>query len=413
MLRRFDMPRAVLLAILGLVVGTSAATWAAFSASTSTPANSFSAAASFITCSTLNPTWVTGVEHGVVSTSGGGLFDYVQNATADSTVRRTGSYSLRITSPSGSTGYAGKLSGGNVLVMRFAMRFASLPPGDVSSFAGTYVSAGSNLMLGYRASDQRLTLSYGGTSPAASSMTVSAGTWYVVELRAQLGSNPRTGDWRVDGVAQPSVSSAEAPTTNTIAAFGSIVGSDVFTVNLDDIVASSAASDYPMGDGRVHALRPDGIAAHDTPGNFRHEDGTQINANSWQRLRDVPMSSTADSVQQRTTGATSYLGFTFENPAHDCVRAVSGVKAYRATSGGGGVNVGRTDILDGSTARTIFGGDMSGTALQYKSSVISPAAADWTKAAVDGLITRLGYSTDVNPVPSWEALMLEYETLDP
>lgn len=401
-----------LLALLsaGLLAGAVGGSYAAFSSSASNAGNTFSAATSFVSCTGTNPSWVTGIEHGVASVSGGGLFDYLQNSNVDSSVKRSGSYSLRINSTAGANAYAGKLAGGSTLVMRFALRFASLPPGDVASLAGTYVSAGSNLQLGYRASDQKLTLSYGGVSPVASSMTISAGTWYVVELKAELGSNPRTGQWRVDSIAQPSVSSAEAAASNFIAAFGTIVSTDVFTINVDDVFVSSTSSDYPLGDGKVLGLSPNAVDSHSNPGNFRDHAGSTIGANTWTLLDDVPMDSTADGVEQRTSSGTSYLGFGFADPFESCVRAVSGVMAYRAMTGGGGANSGRTDLLDGSTERTIYNGDMSGTALQYKSAVVTPTDEQWSQNAVNALIARLGHATDVNPVPRWESLLLEYET---
>ena len=409
-MRRGSHRHILVLVALGVAVGASAGSYAAFSNSTGSSGNTFSAAATFASCTGISPTWVTGVEHGVLSTSGGGLFDYEQSATVDSSVKRTGAYSLRIHSPAGTSAYAAKLSGGSTLVMRFALRFASLPAGDVSSLASTYATAGSNLVLGYRASDQRLTLGFTGGSPVAGSTAVTAGTWYVIDMKAELGSNPRTGEWQVDGTAQPGVSSTEAAGGNFLAAFGTLAGTDVFTVNIDDVVASASAADYPIGNGAVRALSPNGVDTHNNPGNFANDAGGSIGATAWSRLDEIPMDSTADGVEQTSSSGTSYLGFAFADPAQSCVRAVSGVMAYRAMSGGGGANSGRTDILDGTTERTIYNGDMRGTDLQYRSAVISPTDPEWTQAAVSGLIARLGHSTDVNPVPRWESLLLEYES---
>jgi hypothetical protein len=50
---------------------------------------------------------------------------------------------------------------------------------------------------------------------------------------------------------------------------------------------------------------------------------------------------------------------------------------------------------------------MSETTLTYASAVVTPAAAPWTQAAVNGLLTRIGYAGDANPDPYWDGLMLE------
>lgn len=398
------------LAAAGVLAGAVGGTVAAFSAGTSSSGNTFSAAASFSSCTGTSPStgWLTGMEHGVASTAGGGLFDYLLAASVDSTTARTGSYSLRLNAVAGSNAYAGKLVSGSSLVMRFALRFPSLPSADVTMLAGTYVSTGSNLQLGYKAAEQKLSLAWAGTGTVLADAPVEAGRWYVIDLHANVGASPRTGHWRIDGVAQPTASSAEAATSNVIAALGSFVSTDNYTVHYDDIAASASASRYPIGDGRIHLLRPDGIASHSGPENFRHEDGTAIDANSWSRLSDVPMSSTAGNLQQRTPSSGSYLGFTFENPTHSCIRAVSAIVAYRSAANP--ANNAKTSIIDGSAERTIFAGDMSDTVLTYKSQTIPSSEPLWSRNAVDGLIGRIGYASDVKSVPYWDALLLEYET---
>ena len=55
---------------------------------------------------------------------------------------------------------------------------------------------------------------------------------------------------------------------------------------------------------------------------------------------------------------------------------------------------------------------MSQTALQYKSAVVKPAGLSWTQAAVNGLLARVGYSTDSTPNPYWDAIVLEAAVTD-
>ena len=79
---------------------------------------------------------------------------------------------------------------------RFAVRLASLPTAT-SNLA--YIDSGTDLLFRYDASSQRLQLVLG-TSTATSATTVSAATWYMIDLRYDLSGNLHLGDWRVDGV---------------------------------------------------------------------------------------------------------------------------------------------------------------------------------------------------------------------
>jgi hypothetical protein len=117
------------------------------------------------------------------------------------------------------------------------------------------------------------------------------------------------------------------------------------------------------------------------------------------------MTSTADYVRQQVNGGTSYLEFTLENTGETCIRDVSAVLAYHSATNT--TNNGKASVFDGGTESSIFSGDMSNTAIQYKSAIVTPTTAPWSQAAVDGLDARVGFSTDVSPNPYWDAVILE------
>lgn len=396
------------LCVLGLAVGAGGATWAAFSSSTSTPSNSFSAASSFCSGSAYSPTWLTGFEAGVASSAGTGLYDIGLNASIDSSIKRSGSYSAKLTA-SGTGAYIAKAVGGAAnATFRFAVRFETLPSADVV-IAGLTAAAGNGLNLGYRNSDKKLTLRWGTGTLAASTNAIAASTWYVIDLRASLGANPRTADWRVDGTTETSVSSAE--TASVIAYIGpGTSGADSYTAYYDDILLTTSSSDYPIGAGSVLALEPDGVGTHNNSGNFREEDNTAIDSSSWNRLDEVPLNSTSDSVRQTTASNTSYLVFTFNDTSASCIKAVSGLVAY--TSATTGTNAGKTSVFNGSTENVIYSGNMAAaTTLRYASAAVAPSGStSWTTSAVNGLTARVGYSSDISPIPDWEALQLNYES---
>lgn len=368
----------------------------------------------FIPCPTPSPTRVTGFEYGAVSQSGGGLFSNVNGAavTADNTVSRTGSYSLRIADPTGANHSARIAAAGGVAVIRLYLRLTSpLPTADVRDLFSVDLAAGDDVLVGYQtAGGGRLTIRFGtGGAVTAASSTISAATWYRLDLRVVANTSPRTANWQIDDVTQTSpVAPAQAGTTINTVRFGSTRSADVYTANYDDVMISATSGDYPIGSGTVVALRPNGMGTSATPGSFRNNDGSNIDANTYTRLDDDPMTSLTTYVRQQTIGAAAYVELTMDDTGANCVVGVSGVLAYHAQTAT--TDNGKTSFFDGGTERIVFSGDMSETTAFYKSAIVAPAAANWTPSAVNGLRARIGYSGDVTPNPYWDSLLLEVAT---
>ncbi|MDP9336137.1 MAG: hypothetical protein M3Q30_22895, partial [Actinomycetota bacterium] len=59
----------------------------------------------------------------------------------------------------------------------------------------------------------------------------------------------------------------------------------------------------------------------------------------------------------------------------------------------------------------VYSGGMSGTTTnQYLIvAVAPPTATTWSPTELNGLVMRIGYSTDASPTPQWHALAIEYE----
>jgi hypothetical protein len=360
-------------------------------------------------CPTLSPVVVTGFEHGTVSAAGGGIFSAVSGSgvSADATVTRTGNYSLKVVDGSGASSAAIAVGSG-AAVARIDIRLASLPSSNVTALLKLDAASGNDLQLGYQASSRRLTLRFANRPVTLASSTVAAGTWYRIDLRLVVSTNPRTADWEIDGVPQTPITQNGGTSTVSTLRLGSTVGADDFTANYDDVVVSSAGGDFPIGDGSVEGLRPDGLGTSAGPNSFRNDDATVIDGTTPQRLSDDPMTSQAEYVAQQTVGPADYVEVTFDDTSSRCIVGVSALLSYHAA--GSSANRGTTRIFDGATERTVFSGDMSVTALQYASAIVAPATAPWTKAAVNGLVARIGYSSDVNPLPYWDGLLLEIAT---
>jgi len=300
------------LAIWSVSAVAAGVAYAAFSATTSNSGNSFSAAASFpATCPSVTPNYLSGFESGAVSAvttglPGTGLFDEVHTVggtpTAQSTVKRNGDYSLRVAKNNAGASYVLRVLGGTTGVERVAVRFATLPSTDLDRFMGMGITAGNSLRIGYIASSNKLEVHFANGTKVAASSTVTAGAWHVIELNLNVGADPRTADWRVDGVDQTAASSAEAASTLASVWWGSVNPGDVFTANYDDVLVSTTPADYPLGDGKVLALRPNSSTGTSV---FSNDDGTPVNATSHTRLDDNPMVSTTDNVYQNAISGTS------------------------------------------------------------------------------------------------------------
>jgi chitodextrinase len=355
-------------------------------------------------CGRSSAVWLTGMEHGVVSTAGGGIFSTLTGVpTADNTIARTGAYSLQIADASASSAVRAlrTFTASGVVVTRFAVRL-SAPPSVTSNLA--YIDSGTDLVFRYNATSQRFELVLG-TSIATATTTVSPATWYLIDLRYNLSANLNLGDWRVNGVTQTQVSRSATPATANGFGMGATENPSVYTANYDDIVVSSQPTAYPLEDSRIVGLVPNSMGTSAGTGNFQNNDGTAIGANSWQRIDEAPMTSNADYVRQQANSGTSFLEFGLEDTPETCIRDISAVLGYHAARSA--ADNGKTSIFDGATETVIFSGDMSQTALQYKSAIVTPAAATWSQAALSGLVARVGYSTDSSPNPYWDSIIAE------
>ncbi|MEX2012126.1 MAG: hypothetical protein WEF51_07830 [Chloroflexota bacterium] len=365
-------------------------------------------------CPTVAPIWLTGFEHGAVSASGGGLFDTVvtvggTNVTAPAAAARTGGYGLRVqTTDIFSFGYARKNTTGAVRVARLSIQLPTLPvPATTDADLALFnASTGSALKILYQGSSQKLALRIGTGTPVEMSGTFSAGTWYSFDVRYNVSTNPRRAEWQLDGVAQTDVTSAEATATSVSSVQ---LGADSGTSSnmyFDDVMVSSTSADYPIGELSIDALALNGMGVSVNPPSFQHNDNTAISATTYTRLDETPMTSLVDYIKQVTANVNRYIEMTFADTTEECIRGVSAVLAYHGSATA--ANTGKTSIFVGATERIVYSGAMNVTALAYKSLVVSPITAPWTQAALNGLLVRVGYSTDINPLPYWDAVLLEY-----
>ncbi|HEV3001768.1 MAG TPA: hypothetical protein VGW75_13585 [Solirubrobacteraceae bacterium] len=375
--------------------------------------------------------WMTGMEHGRTGTGGGGIWysgsDAGGAALADSSVVRSGDYSLRL-SPSGAASYRGNVvEMCPIMTVRFAIRLDSAPAADVTELFSVYTSENTSqngprgaLQLGYDAASGALKARARPGDWQVASTQVVPGAWHVIDLRYDVSTTTNRVDWRVDGVDQAVATGPEAASTVNQFFFGTTFA-ETFTANYDDMMLAIApAGDpawYPYGDGQIYALEPDAMGSSSGPGSFREGNAFgrwSLNSGSWYALADHPIVPDGSFVEQTATAKTRYAEVTFGNTLEATVRAVGAVVTFdpqntRST------NHGRTAIVVGGTEQTIHDANMAhpDAFLWTKAAVVKKPAGGWTADLVNALRGRVGYSADASPMPRWNSLLVEYEVKRP
>ncbi len=355
---------------------------------------------------------LTGFEHGrrgfhvsTVMAQGSGVS---YDATA-----RTGAYALKVAAnKSNSYGWFmwSEKPVPTSATVRFALRLDQLPSANVTQLFGmdTYESPRSTLRLGYDASSQRLKLTHRSAYTNSTSTIVGgqveAGQWYVVDLKWNTSTALQTAEWALDGATQGTTTVRSYRTEALYNVYLGTNAYDTFTARYDDLVMTGTSADYPIGDGGVHALRPN--ATPSASSQMRDDDGTAVDASSWQRLDDANALQATDFVKQVTASSSASARIEFADTDASCIRAVRG---YGWTHDQGkGTNTARLVISDGVRETLVKDGNWSGAGSRDYSALVVPPGG-WTAEAVNGLFSRFGFSTDVSPAPLLDGVMLEYE----
>jgi hypothetical protein len=397
---------------VGGVVGV---TRAAFSTTTSNSGNALQAAANFCpTTGVSGAEMIDGFELGRITgaTASSAFFSAANsaNVTADSAVARYGTYSLKIVANGVATN-AQRIFTATTTVedVRFAIRFASLPSADVEVMRMGPAS-GAALQLMYHTSTHKLALQFSTGASIEEAASVVAGTWYLVEVKLDMTTSTWSGAWYVDEVAQTGRTVSGTAGTTAYQLFLGTTLANTYTANYDDVAVMASASNFPLGDGKVLILKPTGMGTHNIPLDFQNDDSTVINSSSYTRVDDIPASSSTDYIKQVTALSTAYIELTFDDTTETCVRLVQGDMLHDLQNTNQGDN-GKTSIFDGSTERVVYSGSMTSNSTgQYlREAIIAPVSTTWSASELNGVVGRIGYSTDASPTPRWDAFLVEYE----
>jgi hypothetical protein len=396
----------------------------------------------------LNPLLCTGWEHGVLSTNGGGIASTIAGTpTADAAAARSGSYGLLI-NPSASTEtviWWIATTGVRKTCARFYIRYTTLPNGAVDVFSWYDATTGQMAFFNYIQSTGRFTIQVtGGSAQNIGPNPVVANVWYRVDAQFDSSGTTWTCRAKLDGGAEVTATAgSHAATDQRHLEFGAANANTTQVANFDDFIWGTYTVDSEYwGPGRVVGLSPSADGTHNAGTNvIEANTGTDIGiATAFDLLNEVPISDTADYVQQAGTGTGNYAEVQFAD-LPDSASVINGCRALltfgSATTTanaaetrirrndsstdviGVGLGAGVTAYASEINRRTNTGTswDMSETAPFYQGCMV-PATANGTdygsltRAIVNDLRARVGYATDFNPVPRWYALMLEVDFVE-
>lgn len=293
-------------------------------------------------------------------------------------------------------------------VGRIAVKLVSLPA--ASSDVLVLNSAGPAWALRYNQASGYWAINNGPTGATQdSSVLAVADTYILLEWDLNTSANPHTLAWRIDGTAQPALSYASSAADLQQLYLGCRAAqTPTYDCCYDDLALSNTGADYPIGDGKgLPILSPTGFGTHSNPGDFTGTASPPASTD-WGLIDDVPFAGLADYIYQDTIGVGSYLEITFADLVSTL--PINGVQAIvevqRAAAGAAWYEL---RIRDGTTETVVMALSVDTVTADQFWKQVTPAAAPWTQAAVNGLIGRFGYASDVTPFPRYHAMGLEVD----
>jgi hypothetical protein len=373
------------------------------------------------------PVFCCGFECGVLSNVGVHWLNVgVGTPTIDTTTVRTGLRSVRFNAVAAGV-IAGSATGvcaigaNAVNVARFALRFATLPNGNVV-ICTTGSAPTIDWGLYFQVSDGKLYCRAGGVN-GATGVALATNTWYMIDLRFTIDATGllMTVDARVDGIGLGTAALGAFVTEANYWVFGlrTAVTADMYA---DDFLASNTSADYPFGDGYVLSYIPNADGSHNVAGSNDFEktltgtDITNSTTDAWQLVDERPLPTTAvDFINGiAPPNGTDYVEIAYEDSVEPVApRTVEAIVVYHDAGGAGtnsfGVSLrnsggaGNVDIMT-EAPRNV------GATISYgrKHFATDPAGAAWTLTVFNALRSRFRVA-DASPDPYLDALMLEAE----
>ena len=369
------------------------------------------------------PIFMTGFEYGMIDIPGGGLANSILGSGLEVNTtpspRHGGSYSL-FTHPT--TIADGQIRWTNFItssiqVGRLYLRIQTAPS-LATEIAFWDTNQASEPQLYLNPVSVKLELRWGGGS-AVDLGTYTLNKWHRVDWHVDLSSSTNVVKARLDGGTEATTSLSQSAGVLSGLALGTTTDIE-YNILWDDIIVSNTSGDYPIGPGEIRPLKLTADGAHSpaTPDCLRGGgaspaliSGSNV---AYQYLDDVPFpngpSPTTDRISQDASASphdTHYVEVTFADVVENIFHGVVAWLAYGGDAvapNNGSAKIVRSDA----TEVTLYSGDMSETTVFYKRAVVTAPVSGWTRDEINALKARVGYSTDANPNPFWQALLGEY-----
>lgn len=261
--------------------------------------------------------------------------------------------------------------------------------------------------------------------------TLSADTWYGIEVQLDASENPNRLKWRLwqSGTGwtdMGDVTSAQSAHDITTIRFGMISGpSSGWTINWDDImIGESETPDVDYGEvgrsGKVLSYNPSADLTHafDT-GDFEYNNTTGISSSAtdiWSYIDEDDHEAGTDFISQVVAGTGKYIQCEFEsavetnNPTHVAVTSTH-AGASGATSR---MNLRVSD--NGTDWQNIWGdwttgytANSTGHAYLHKVLPNTPSGDGWYKDALNGMRFQWGGAESISTPSFLHAISLEVE----
>lgn len=366
------------------------------------------------------PFFVTGFNHQVISSNGGGLFNAVTGVpTIDNSVLHEGSPSLKI-APTGSQSVNVRKvvpASQEVLVLSGYIRFPSGGFPSANSVLFGCISTTGSIFSGINISNTGVIRAQTGNggSIQASSITMTPDQWYLVDLLISQAGTTWTVDWSIDGVPQTQLS-VGGQTQGSISnlRFGTNTTAISMTAFIANVVASVVSADYPIGPHASELLVPVSDGTHNSGTNIMEDQAGTDLGTAWSLVDDIPMSDATEYIKQAGIGTGNYVEVKFRtmtNPSSSIIAAM-GILAY--TSASSAANSGGFIISKDGFGSNIPIYGSPGSLADYSSGSVSDVFYSTamltdidTLTEVDALQARMGYSGDATPNPYWINIAVE------
>lgn len=346
-------------------------------------------------------------------------------------MRSTRAFRLNISTTGGLTHtFASAIASTATVVARFYVYFTTRPNVDCAlwaSFSGGTEKAG----VWFQASDNtiRAYSGAGGIAVGSTGVTVSTGQWYRVDVKVVHGATV-TSDVQVDRTAVNQATSGSLAANCDafkIGAFG--LSSATTDVYFDDIVVSGTSGDYPIGEGIVAGLYPNGDRtstgaggqhAYNATTDFGKGSGgatavaaSTAESTSWQSLANPLSTSVATNFISDLLGASAEH-MVWTHTAMPPATVINGVMQVVATHSASATSNNSSAGLiraDNGVSVMFANLDLSESTITVPVFVhtTGPGGSAWTVDEVNGSFFYWGDSSDVNPDPYLDGVCLEVD----